>query len=77
MDLLVSLNRIDGPLGGKVLVCVGQDVTELYSFQLVEERKAQMLSVVSHELRSPLNGIIGIAALIEQKAGGTNSTLKR
>jgi signal transduction histidine kinase len=77
VDLLVSLNRIDGPLGGKVLVCVGQDVTELYSFKLVEERKAQMLSVVSHELRSPLNGIIGIAALIEQKAGGTNSTLKR
>ena len=76
VDLLVSLNRIDGPLGGKVLVCVGQDVTELYSFKLVEERKAQMLSVVSHELRSPLNGIIGIAALIEQKPG-TNPTLKR
>ena len=76
VDLLVSLNRIDGPLGGKVLVCVGQDVTELYSFKLVEERKAQMLSVVSHELRSPLNGIIGIAALIEQKQG-TNPTLKR
>ena len=59
-----------------MLVCVGQDVTELYSFKLVEERKAQMLSVVSHELRSPLNGIIGIAALIEQKPG-TNPTLKR
>ena len=58
-----------------MLVCVGQDVTELYSFQLVEERKAQMLSVVSHELRSPLNGIIGIAALIEKQV--QNSSLKR
>jgi signal transduction histidine kinase len=75
VDLLVSLNRIDGPIGGKVLVCVGQDVTELKSFQLVEERKEQMLSVVSHELRSPLNGIIGIAAMIEKKV--TNPTLKR
>ena len=58
-----------------MLVCVGQDVTELYSFKLVEERKAQMLSVVSHELRSPLNGIIGIAAMIEKQV--TTSTLKR
>jgi signal transduction histidine kinase/DNA-binding response OmpR family regulator len=74
VDLLFSLNRIDSP-DGKVLVCVGQDVTELHAFRQVEERKAQILAVVSHELRSPLHCIIGIVAATEKTV--TKASQKR
>jgi signal transduction histidine kinase/bacteriorhodopsin len=66
IDLLLSLNHIENPEGEKVLMCVGQDVTELNSFRLLEYKKAQMLAVVSHELRSPLHGIIGITESIQK-----------
>merc|ERR1719353_783087 len=37
VELLLSLNRIDSPLGGKVLVCVGQDVTKVLALQRYTE----------------------------------------
>ena len=47
VDLLMSINRIDNPEGEQVLMCVGQDVTEVRSFRMLEQKKAQMLAVVS------------------------------
>merc|ERR1719428_2803103 len=75
VDLLMSVNHMDNAVGEKVLMCVGQDVTEVRSFRALEEKKAQMLAVVSHELRSPLHGIIGITETAHK--GATRSSQKR
>jgi signal transduction histidine kinase/serine/threonine protein kinase/CheY-like chemotaxis protein len=75
VDLIMSINRIDNTEGEKVLMCVGQDVTDLRSFRMLEQKKAQMLAVVSHELRSPLHGIIGITESAQKSA--TKSSQKR
>jgi signal transduction histidine kinase len=32
---------------------------------MVEERKSRFMAVVSHELRSPLHGVIGLIAALE------------
>eukprot|EP00438_Fugacium_kawagutii_P033186 Skav219800 [mRNA] locus=scaffold147:153792:154652:- [translate_table: standard] len=40
------------------LVCVGQDVTRLKD---VEDWKASMMAMISHELKSPLHGMIGLS----------------
>mmetsp|Transcript_87229 Transcript_87229/g.241935 ORF Transcript_87229/g.241935 Transcript_87229/m.241935 type:complete len:1428 (-) Transcript_87229:90-4373(-) len=47
---------------GKVVgvIGVGQDLTEIKAVKEAEARKAQFMAVVSHELRSPLHGIIGL-----------------
>merc|ERR1719291_1427084 len=42
------------------LTLVGCDLTEVTAFQEAEERKVRFMAVVSHELRSPLHGIIGL-----------------
>jgi signal transduction histidine kinase/DNA-binding NarL/FixJ family response regulator/predicted Ser/Thr protein kinase len=75
IDLLLSINRIHNPEGEEVLMCIGQDVTEVRSFRMLEQKKAQMLAVVSHELRSPLHGIIGITDSAQKSA--TKSSQKR
>ena len=40
-------------------ICIGQDVTRLKD---LDERKASMMAMVSHELKSPLHGIIGLCS---------------
>ncbi|CAK9098629.1 Hybrid signal transduction histidine kinase D [Durusdinium trenchii] len=39
------------------VICIGQDITKLKD---LDERKASMMAVVSHELKSPLHGILGL-----------------
>ncbi|CAE8609971.1 unnamed protein product [Polarella glacialis] len=39
---------------------MGYDLTEIAAFQEAEVRKNRFMAVVSHELRSPLHGIIGL-----------------
>ncbi|CAE8703698.1 unnamed protein product [Polarella glacialis] len=39
---------------------MGYDLTEIAAFQEAEVRKIRFMAVVSHELRSPLHGIIGL-----------------
>lgn len=39
---------------------VGYDMTEIQAFKEAEARKTRLMAVVSHELRSPLHGIIGL-----------------
>lgn len=48
------------------IIVVGQDLTELVAQRALEERQARFESIVSHELRSPLHGIIGLSgAMVE------------
>lgn len=46
--------------------CVGQDITHMKE---LDERKAAIMAMVSHELKSPLHGLIGLShSLISQKS---------
>ena len=48
------------------IICVGQDITKLKD---MEEWKLSMMAMVSHELKSPLHGIIGLShSLLEDRA---------
>jgi signal transduction histidine kinase/CheY-like chemotaxis protein len=75
VELFLSINRTINARGEEVLMCVGQDVTELQNFRKLETKKAEMLAVVSHELRSPLHGIIGISDAVQRSV--TKSIQKR
>jgi signal transduction histidine kinase/DNA-binding NarL/FixJ family response regulator/bacteriorhodopsin len=47
---------------------IGSDLTQVSIYQDAEERKCRFLAVMSHELRSPLHGIIGLCeSLWEQE----------
>ncbi|CAE7793241.1 arcB, partial [Symbiodinium necroappetens] len=48
---------LSGQINGAI--CIGQDVTRLKD---LDERKASMMAMVSHELKSPLHGIIGLCS---------------
>lgn len=61
--LLVNLVMVDTYQEGvKALVAIGQDLSELCELKSVEEKKNRLMAVVSHEIRSPLHGMIGLAA---------------
>jgi len=46
------------------VVFIGCDLTEISTYKEAEARKCHFMSVVSHELRSPLHGIISIAGTL-------------
>ena len=48
---------LSGQINGAI--CIGQDITRLKD---LDERKASMMAMVSHELKSPLHGIIGLCS---------------
>jgi len=56
----------DGAKATTGVVMVGQDRTEVVHYKAVEERKNRFMATVSHELRSPLHGICGLAATLER-----------
>ena len=49
------------------IVCIGSDISEVAYYKAVEETKNQFMAVVSHELKSPLHGIIGLVECLLQK----------
>eukprot|EP00929_Paragymnodinium_shiwhaense_P076674 TRINITY_DN39464_c0_g1_i1.p1 TRINITY_DN39464_c0_g1~~TRINITY_DN39464_c0_g1_i1.p1 ORF type:complete len:919 (+),score=206.54 TRINITY_DN39464_c0_g1_i1:143-2899(+) len=56
-----------GALAG--ILFIGYDLTEIAAYKEAEERKRRFLAVVSHELRSPLHGILGLMQfLVEGEA---------
>ena len=48
------------------IVGIGQDTTEITRIRAIEEKKDQLMAVVSHELKSPLHGIIGLTESLSQ-----------
>eukprot|EP00930_Biecheleria_cincta_P039996 TRINITY_DN27442_c0_g1_i1.p1 TRINITY_DN27442_c0_g1~~TRINITY_DN27442_c0_g1_i1.p1 ORF type:complete len:2290 (+),score=499.19 TRINITY_DN27442_c0_g1_i1:44-6913(+) len=60
-------NRIVG------VICVGQDITQMKEFEI---KKSHVAATVTHELRSPLHGIIGLSDQL-LKAGGHDATSKK
>jgi PAS domain S-box-containing protein len=62
--LLWSLSR---PEGGTDIYCVAHDITDRKE---LEQLKHDFLSVVSHDLRSPLASVVGFATLISAGAMG-------
>jgi PAS domain S-box-containing protein len=48
------------------IVGIGQDTTEVTRIKAIEEKKDQLMAVVSHELKSPLHGIIGLTESLTQ-----------
>jgi PAS domain S-box-containing protein len=62
--LVLSLSK---PQGQDYIYCVGHDISHRKE---LEQIKHDFLSVVSHDLRSPLTSLIGTATLIEEGACG-------
>ena len=71
-----SVDRVDSP-DGVVTVCFLRDISQRLAVEtaLVEARdralageaaKADMLAVMSHEMRTPLNGLLGAAELLAE-----------
>jgi len=56
------------------IVGIGSDLTEVTHIRAVEEKKNQFMAVVSHELKSPLHGIIGLS---EALSHGEKSTERK
>ena len=74
--LLVNLVLVDTQQEGvQAVVAIGQDLSELCELKSVEEKKSRLMAVVSHELRSPLHGMIGLASNMMELV--TADTLKR
>lgn len=46
------------------LYAVGRDVTERRKAEVANEAKSRFLATVSHEVRTPLNGVLGMADLL-------------
>lgn len=73
MPVIVSAGRLEGGAGG--VVCISTDITQRKQAESELQRaresaeaaaaaKAQFLAVVSHEVRTPLNGVIGMTDLL-------------
>jgi len=67
LNFVPRLTR-EGTIEG--IVAIGQDLTELSELKAVEQKKVQLMAVVSHELRSPLHGMIGLTNMLEQQIQG-------
>lgn len=63
--LMNAVPRKDATNTTVSIVCVGQDMTRSKD---VEEWKSSMMAVVSHELKSPLHGIIGLSQSLLESA---------
>ncbi len=61
---VTALHDVEGRFVG--IVGVGSDLSEITRIKAVEEKKNQFMAVVSHELKSPLHGIIGLAEALSQ-----------
>eukprot|EP00440_Ansanella_granifera_P021034 gb/GFBE01022841.1/.p1 GENE.gb/GFBE01022841.1/~~gb/GFBE01022841.1/.p1 ORF type:complete len:1087 (+),score=281.03 gb/GFBE01022841.1/:1-3261(+) len=49
---------------------IGYDLSELAHLQTVQEQKSALMAVLSHEIRSPLHGMLGLTtALLEPRNG--------
>mmetsp|Transcript_87074 Transcript_87074/g.188463 ORF Transcript_87074/g.188463 Transcript_87074/m.188463 type:complete len:1152 (+) Transcript_87074:95-3550(+) len=65
MSFLPKQNEM-GELAG--IMAIGQDLSEITDLKLMQEKRAVLMGMLSHELRSPLHGINGLAnALIESE----------
>lgn len=62
--LMLSLNR---PQAEENIYCIAHDIS---ARKELEQLKQDFLSVVSHDLRSPLTSLLGTAALIEEGVTG-------
>jgi len=59
--LVLSASPTKDKQGGiKGVSLVGCDLTDVAAYREAEQRKVRFMAVVSHELRSPLHGIIGL-----------------
>jgi PAS domain S-box-containing protein len=79
LPVIVSAGRLPGPRAA--LVCVATDISRRAQAESELQRareaaeaaaaaKAQFLAVLSHEVRTPLNGVIGALDLVERTALG-------
>jgi len=55
------------------VICVGQDITNMKE---IEQKKSSFMAMVSHELKSPLHGIIGLSNSLVDNAGSDSPMLK-
>eukprot|EP00445_Apocalathium_hangoei_P039453 CAMPEP_0203954084 /NCGR_PEP_ID=MMETSP0359-20131031/87270_1 /ASSEMBLY_ACC=CAM_ASM_000338 /TAXON_ID=268821 /ORGANISM="Scrippsiella Hangoei, Strain SHTV-5" /LENGTH=697 /DNA_ID=CAMNT_0050887593 /DNA_START=43 /DNA_END=2133 /DNA_ORIENTATION=- len=65
----------EGEVAG--IMAIGQDLSEVATLKLVQDQKTALLAMLSHEIRSPLHGMMGLTtALLDTEAGkGMNRQL--
>jgi len=64
----VPKSNEEGLMGG--ILGIGQDLSEVAELRMVQERKSALMAMLSHEIRSPLHGMLGLTtALLETPAG--------
>ncbi|CAK0869935.1 unnamed protein product [Prorocentrum cordatum] len=66
VSLLLNATPRVSPQGDIIgVICVGQDITHIRE---IEHKKSSFMAIVSHELKSPLNGIIGLSSGLVEAA---------
>lgn len=65
---LVPKSTGTGQLAG--IMAIGQDLSEVAELKITQEKKTALMALLSHEIRSPLHGIMGLTmALMSTEAG--------
>jgi len=55
---LVALSSQDGKVTG--IMAIGQDLSDLNELKSMQQKKSALMAMMSHEIRSPLHGILGL-----------------
>uniref|UniRef100_A0A7S4T7T9 histidine kinase n=1 Tax=Alexandrium monilatum TaxID=311494 RepID=A0A7S4T7T9_9DINO len=67
MSFVPKLDKEGRPAG---FMAVGQDLSEVSELKFVQARKSALMAMLSHEIRSPLHGIMGLSgAMLDSEAG--------
>jgi len=65
---LVPRSTNDGDAAG--VMGIGQDLSDITQLRIIQDRKSALMAMLSHEIRSPLHGMVGLAgAMLQSEAG--------
>lgn len=75
--MLEASHNKQNQLIGDLESAYGKLEEQAREIKLADETKAELISILSHDLRSPFAGIIGLAEQIQSKSGTMDAVKQR